>query len=129
MPVAWARRIAPALMIGRSSHEPMHAEHAIVEEASYFAVGPVWETPTKPGRRAAGLSYVQNVAAHEVAVPWFAIGGITLDNVTEVLDAGASRIAVVRAVLDASDPADAARAFASAISDARRPEAQEAACM
>ena len=128
LPVAWARRVAPDLMIGRSSHEPAHAEQAIVEEASYFAVGPVWDTPTKPGRRAAGLSYVQDVASRDVTVPWFAIGGITLDNVHEVLEAGATRIAVVRAILDARDPAEAARAFADAIAHASPGVEQEAAC-
>ena len=51
LPVEWARRIVPRLIIGRSSHEPAHAERAIAEGASYFAVGPVWDTPTKPGRR------------------------------------------------------------------------------
>lgn len=128
LPVAWARRIAPDLMIGRSSHEPAHAEQAIVEEASYFAVGPVWDTPTKPGRRAAGLSYVRDVASRSIDVPWFAIGGITLENVHEVLEAGATRIAVVRAILDARDPADAARSFAEALAHASLPVAQEAAC-
>ena len=128
LPVAWARRIAPSLMIGRSSHEPSHAEQAIVEEASYFAVGPVWDTPTKPGRRAAGLSYVQDVAARGVTVPWFAIGGINLDNVHEVLEAGATRIAVVRAILDARDPAEAARAFAVALSSVSHSAVQEVVC-
>lgn len=128
LPVAWARRLAPDLMIGRSSHEPAHAEQAIVEEATYFAVGPVWDTPTKPGRRAAGISYVQDVASRELIVPWFAIGGITLDNMHQVLEAGATRIAVVRAILDARDPAEAARGFADAIAQASHAMAQEAAC-
>ena len=128
LPVAWARRIAPSLLIGRSSHEPAHAEQAIVEDASYFAVGPVWDTPTKPGRRAAGLSYVRDVASRSIDVPWFAIGGITLDNVHEVLDAGATRVAVVRAVLDARDPAEAARGFADALAEAAHSVAQEALC-
>ena len=128
LPVAWARQIAPSLMIGRSSHEPSHAEQAIVEEASYFAVGPVWDTPTKPGRRAAGLSYVQDVAARGVTVPWFAIGGINLDNVHEVLEAGATRIAVVRAILDARDPAEAARVFAEALSTVSPSMVQEVVC-
>ncbi len=111
LPVALARRLAPSLLIGRSSHEPAHAKAAVVERASYFAVGPVWETPTKPGRPAAGLSYVRDVAARSIAIPWFAIGGITLDNVDEVLAAGATRVALVRAVLDAPDPGDAAARF------------------
>lgn len=115
LPVEWARRILPAAIIGRSSHEAAHAERAVSEQASYFAVGPVWETPTKPGRPAAGLSYVSDIAARSIAIPWFAIGGITIDNVDEVLARGATRIAVVRAILDAADPAVAAQALASAV--------------
>jgi thiamine-phosphate pyrophosphorylase len=117
LPVDDARRILPAsAIIGRSSHEPSHVAGALAEGATYFSVGPVWETPTKPGRRAAGLAYVRDVAARRVAIPWFAIGGITPDNVNEVIAAGASRIAIVRSVLDASDPADAAHRLASALS-------------
>jgi thiamine-phosphate pyrophosphorylase len=115
LPVEWARRIGPDLLIGRSSHEPAHAERAVAERATYFAVGPVWETPTKPGRKAAGLSYVRDVAGRKIDVPWFAIGGITLDNVADVLADGATRIALVRAVLDAPDPAAAAHAFVDAL--------------
>ena len=128
LPVTWAGRIVPTLMIGRSSHEPAHARQAIAEEASYFAVGPVWDTPTKPGRRAAGLSYVRDVASLAIGVPWFAIGGITLDNVHEVLDAGASRIAVVRAILDARDPAEAARGFVEALAHVPHRVVEDAAC-
>ena len=115
LPVALARRVAPAAFIGRSSHEAAHAERAIEEGADYFAVGPVWATPTKPGREPAGLSYVRDVARRNVELPWFAIGGITLDNVEQVLAAGATTIAMVRALLDARDPAEAAHAFVDAL--------------
>lgn len=125
LPVEWARRILPNGIIGRSSHEAAHAERAVTEEASYFAVGPVWETPTKPGRPAAGLSYVSDIASRAIAIPWFAIGGITIDNVDEVLARGATRIAVVRAILDAADPAVAAQALASAVT---RRASLEVAC-
>jgi len=117
LPVEHARQILPGAIIGRSSHEPAHAERAVAERASYFAVGPVWTTPTKPGRPAAGLSYVRDVAARRPPMPWFAIGGINLENVSEVLAGGAERIAVVRAILDATDPAAAARALAGALSE------------
>ena len=126
LPVEWARRVLPGRMIGRSSHATADAERAIAESASYFAVGPVWETPTKPGRKAAGLSYVREMASRSIAIPWFAIGGITLDNVSEVARAGAARIALVRAVLDAADPAEAARAFVVALATHVAPE--EALC-
>lgn len=119
LPVEWARRILPGKIIGRSSHKPAHAERAVAERAGYFAVGPVWETPTKPGRPAAGLSYVRTVAQRGIALPWFAIGGITLDNVGEVLAGGATRIAVVRAILDSRDPADAAGRFVQALAAMR----------
>lgn len=115
LPMTWARRIMPDAIVGRSSHEPAQAERAIADGADYFAVGPVWRTPTKPGRPAAGLSYVRDVAARGGAIPWFAIGGITPENVDQVLDAGASRVAVVRAVLDAPDPAAAAHELATAL--------------
>jgi thiamine-phosphate pyrophosphorylase len=127
LPVAQARRILPTAIIGRSSHEPAHAERAIAEHASYFAVGPVWETPTKPGRSAAGLSYVRDVAQRRPPMPWFAIGGINLDNVSQVIADGAERVAVVRAILDAADPAEAARGFVEALSTAAARHT-EAAC-
>jgi thiamine-phosphate pyrophosphorylase len=118
LPVEHARRILGDAIIGRSSHEPADAERAIAERASYFAVGPVWETPTKPGRRAAGLSYVRDVASRRPPMPWFAIGGINAENVSQVLAEGAERIAVVRAILDAADPAVAARALTDALAEA-----------
>ena len=119
LPPAWARRVLPpGTMIGRSSHEPADVERAIVEDASYFAVGPVWETPTKPGRKATSLSYVREVVSRGVTLPWYAIGGITLGNVEQVLEAGATRIAVVRAILDAADPASAAHGFVDALRQA-----------
>jgi hydroxymethylpyrimidine kinase/phosphomethylpyrimidine kinase/thiamine-phosphate diphosphorylase len=113
-----ARRIMPHGMVGRSSHEAAHALKAIEERADYFAVGPVWETPTKPGRKAAGLKYVHEIATLKPDIPWYAIGGIDAENVHEVLDAGARRIAVVRAILDARDPAKAASALKAALEGA-----------
>lgn len=123
LPPAWARRVLPPhATIGRSSHELADAERALAQDATYLAVGPVWETPTKPGRKAAGLSYVNEIAAGDIAVPWYAIGGITLGNVSQVLEAGATRIAVVRAILDAPDPADAACGFVEALRNTSTPE-------
>lgn len=123
LPVEWARRILGGALVGRSSHESAHAEQAISEGADYFAVGPVWETPTKPGRPATGLSYVRAVAQRDVIIPWFAIGGITPENIADVIAAGAQRVAVVRAVLDAPDPAEAAQQFVRALG-----QVPEAAC-
>jgi thiamine-phosphate pyrophosphorylase len=71
-------------------------------------VGPVWETPTKEGRPATGLGLIE-YAAREATIPWFAIGGITAENVSRVIAAGADRIVVVRAIRDADDPEAATR--------------------
>lgn len=130
LPVEWARRVFPGALVGRSSHAVTHAERAVDEGAAYFAVGPVWATPTKPGRPAAGLSYVRQVAARALPLPWFAIGGITPANVDEVLAAGATRVAVVRAILDAADPAAAAYQFGLALrgADAAEAPAEVPAC-
>lgn len=111
LPVEWARQLTPGLRLGRSTHRPEDAERAFAEAPAYFATGPVYPTPTKPGRPAAGLEYVRHVAQLAPALPWYAIGGIDLSNVQDVLDAGATRIAVVRAVLDAGDVAGAAYAL------------------
>ncbi len=111
LPVVWARQIAPKLRLGRSTHKPADADQALAEAPAYFATGPVYATPTKPGRAAAGLDYVRHVAALAPALPWYAIGGIDLSNVQDVLNAGATRIAVVRAVLDARDVVAAADAL------------------
>ena len=81
-------------------------------------MGPVWETPTKEGRPAAGLDYVRHAARVARDRPWFAIGGIDLDNVREVIAAGASRVVVVRAIRDAADPRAAAAALREALEEA-----------
>ncbi|MBX3731768.1 MAG: thiamine phosphate synthase [Verrucomicrobiae bacterium] len=95
---------------GLSSHAPDQAGRAVEAGADYVAVGPVHATPTKPGRPPATLDYVRWAAAH-LAIPWFAIGGITLDNLDAVLSAGASRVCVVSAILKHPDPAAACREF------------------
>ena len=112
-PVAEARRIiGPGKLIGLSTHSP--EQIAAAEGVDYISVGPVWETPTKPGRPAVGLELVGE-AARTARVPFFAIGGIDESNVDEVVAAGATRIAVVRAIRDAADPGAAARALRSAL--------------
>jgi thiamine-phosphate pyrophosphorylase len=87
----------------------------------YVAVGPVHATPTKPGRPAVGLDPIRHAAAH-ARVPWFAIGGIDPRTIAPVLDAGARRVAVVRAIADAADPEAAARALRGALDRAAAPE-------
>ena len=98
-------------MVGRSTHAPEQALRALEEGVDYLSVGPVWETPTKPGRPAAGLAYVRWAAENLGEKPWYAIAGIDLGNLDQVLEAGARRIVVVRAILDAPDPERAARAL------------------
>ena len=102
-------------IVGRSTHAPDQAAAADADpDVDYLAVGPVHETPTKPGRPAAGLHYVAH-AASTVKKPWFAIGGLDAGNVAEVLERGATRIVVVRAITEADDPEVAARALRDAL--------------
>ncbi|MGH3913798.1 MAG: thiamine phosphate synthase [Pseudonocardiaceae bacterium] len=115
LPVHWARRIlGDEIVIGRSTHNPAQAAHAAREPGvDYFCTGPCWVTPTKPGRRAAGLDLVRGTATARPARPWFAIGGIeTVQRLDQVLAAGAQRVVVVRAITEADDPGAAAAAFA-----------------
>ena len=119
LPVAVARRIlGPGPVIGRSSHSPLQAAAAAIEEGvDYFCAGPVWETPTKQGRPGTGTGLLTQVAVLGDARPWFAIGGISLDRLGSVLDAGATRVVVVRAITEAADPGAAAAAFAKRLRD------------
>lgn len=113
LPVPMARDIIGAdPIIGRSNND-VEAAAASAEElgSDYFCVGPTWATPTKPGRPAAGLELVERAAALDTERPWFAIGGIDLTNIDQVLDAGARRVVVVRAITEAEDPRAAAAAF------------------
>jgi thiamine-phosphate pyrophosphorylase len=114
LPVPVARRIlGPGPVIGRSSHSQQQASAAAIEEGvDYFCAGPVWATPTKPGRQGTGLPLVTQAAALAEGRPWFAIGGIGLGQLDEVLAAGATRVVVVRALTEADDPGAAAAAFA-----------------
>jgi thiamine-phosphate pyrophosphorylase len=114
LPVPIARRIVGAApLIGRSTHDPAQFDAADREPGvDYLCAGPVWTTPTKPGRPAAGLALIEH-AARVASRPWFAIGGIeSLDRLDEVIAHGAHRVVVVRAITEAEDPAAAARAFA-----------------
>jgi thiamine-phosphate pyrophosphorylase len=116
LPVPVARDIVgPEVVIGRSTHSPVQADAARTEPGvDYYCAGPVWTTPTKPGRPAAGLALLDHVAAHADARPWFAIGGIeSVDRLDEVIAHGARRVVVVRAITDAEDPGAATAAFAA----------------
>ncbi len=112
LPVPAARAIVPDAVIGRSTHDVDQVEAAAVEPGvDYFCVGPTWPTPTKPGRPAPGLDLTRYAASLGTDRPWFAIGGIDLTNLDQVLEAGATRVVVVRALTEAADPRAAAEAF------------------
>ena len=115
LPVPAARAIlGDRVMIGRSCHDEAQVAAAAVQPGvDYFCVGPTWPTPTKPGRPAPGLPLTRYAAALAADRPWFAIGGIDADNLDEVLEAGATRIVVVRALTEAADPHAAAVALRS----------------
>jgi thiamine-phosphate pyrophosphorylase len=114
-PAEVREEVGERLLIGLSTHSPEQFDAALGSEADQLSVGPVWETPTKPGRPAAGLDYVRHAAAHGGERPWFAIGGIDEANVGEVVEAGARRVVVVRAIRDAADPEAAARRLRDAL--------------
>lgn len=105
------------LRFGLSTHAPEQAMRALAAEPDYIAVGPVFATGTKPGAKPVTLDYVRWAARH-VAIPWFAIGGITLDNLDEVLAAGARRICVVSAILQARSIARACQQFRARLESA-----------
>jgi len=121
MPVAQVREIVgPEMLIGLSTHSPEQIDAVDADLVDYIGVGPIHETPTKPGRPAVGLELIRYAAAN-ATVPFFAIGGLDAGNLTEALDAGASRVCVLRAIAAAEDPERAARELRSAL-DARAPE-------
>jgi thiamine-phosphate pyrophosphorylase len=115
IPVSDARRtVGPHRLVGLSTHTPEQVQKAHELELDYVGVGPVHETPTKPGRAAVGVELVEYAARH-ARIPFFAIGGITPGNVDAVHAAGATRIAVVRALTEADDPEGTARAMRAAV--------------
>ncbi len=118
LPPSAARTVlGPDVAIGLSSNTPDLAAQAMDNtDLAYFCTGPIWATPTKPGRAAVGLDLIRSTAQREQqrqsaghhTNPWFAIGGIDLTNIDQVIDAGARRVVVVRAITEASDPTAAA---------------------
>jgi len=103
------------MIIGISTHCPNDAKKAAEQGADYIGVGPIFTTPTKPGRTAVTTEYAKWVAKN-IDIPWYAIGGIDLENMQEVLDAGAKRIAVVRAIINAESPSNATQEFLKKLS-------------
>ncbi len=114
MAVADAREQAgPGALVGLSTHSPAQFDAALAAQSAarpdQISVGPVWETPTKAGRPAAGLELIEHAARTANDATWFAIGGIDATNIADVVAAGAKGVVVVRAIRDAADPEAAAR--------------------
>ncbi|MCS6959301.1 MAG: thiamine phosphate synthase [Pseudanabaenaceae cyanobacterium SKYGB_i_bin29] len=111
LPVGVARQIlGQEAIIGLSTTKPEELAIALAEQADYVGVGPVFATPTKPGKPAIKDTYLP-YAVQNCPIPWFAIGGIDGENLAEVIQGGAQRVAVVRALITASDPKATAEAM------------------
>jgi thiamine-phosphate pyrophosphorylase len=111
IPVGLAREIlGNHKIIGRSTTNANEMLLAIAEGADYIGVGPVYKTPTKPGKDPAGLEYIE-YAANNCPIPWFAIGGVDVTNVNDVIAAGGQRVAVVRAIMESEQPNVIVRQF------------------
>ena len=95
--------LGPDKLVGRSTTNPQEMDRAIQEQADYVGVGPVYETPTKAGKAAVGPDYIRYVI-DRAPMPWYAIGGIDESNLADVIAAGAKRVAVVRAIMQATSP-------------------------
>jgi thiamine-phosphate pyrophosphorylase len=122
-PVAQAREeVGAERLVGLSTHTPAQVDASNHADVDYIGVGPVHETPTKPGRPAVGLALVRYAARH-AGHPFFAIGGINLANANVVAAAGARRIAVVRALTRVQEPEAMARALRRSIEASYRSEA------
>ena len=109
LPATWARRIVGERVVGLSSHAEGEIDAAVAlgGDIDYLVAGPVHATPTKQGRPATGTDLIR-YAAERVDIPWFAIGGIDARTLPAVLEAGARRVVVVRAITEAADPPTAA---------------------
>jgi len=116
LPTAEARDlIGPSRLLGRSTHRIEQLLEAQAQGCDYVGVGPVYATATKPDRTARGLAWVEE-ASRQATIPWYAIGGIDAERIAPVRAAGASRVAVVRAIMEADDPCAASRTLLAALS-------------
>ena len=122
LPPGWARRVYPEAVLGLSTHAPEEIDSALKLGSllDYIAVGPVNETPTKPGRPGTGLELVTYAAERITGVPWFVTGGMAPETLREALAAGAERIVVVRAITEADDPPAVAAKLKEMLTSANR---------
>ena len=120
LPIEFTRRLIEDGIVGLSTHAPGEIDRALSRSdlIDYFAVGPCFTTPTKPGRPAAGLDLVRYAVEQHTMLPWFAIGGINEANLDEVIASGATRVVVVRAITEATDPISAAEILKKRLLDA-----------
>lgn len=116
--VSQVRAPGSMLRLGLSTHTPAQCERALAAGADYVAIGPVYATCTKPMAEPVTLDYVRWASEH-IRIPWFAIGGITLDNLSDVLAAGARRVCVVSAILNMTDMAAECRKFTERLRETR----------
>lgn len=122
-PAAARRLVASKTVLGVSTHSAEQFDRAIEDpDIAYACVGPVWATPTKPGREPTGLDLVSHAARRRSVTPWFAIGGIDERSIDQVLAAGATRVVVVRAITEAEHPGSAVRALLDRMAAARASE-------
>ena len=125
LPVEEVREIVgPGLLIGLSTHSPAEIDAVDPDLVDYIGVGPVHETPTKPGRPSVGLELVRYAAAN-ATVPFFAIGGLDAGNLGDVVAAGGGRVCVLRAITGAVEPEAAARELCAVLD--RAPSARDGA--
>jgi thiamine-phosphate pyrophosphorylase len=118
MPAAEVREaVGPDAIVGLSTHSEEQIAAAAQQPVDYISVGPIWATPTKQGRPAVGIELIAH-AATDAPHPFFAIGGIDASNAVQVVEAGARRLCVVRAIRDAADPAAAAGELRRAFTEA-----------
>ncbi len=111
LPIEFARKIlGRKRLIGISTHSLNQALLAQQRDADYIGLGPVFATPTKPEYKPIGLKPI-NKASQQIEIPFVAIGGIDIENLEEVIRQGASRVAVVRALMQARDICKATRLF------------------
>ena len=105
--------------VGLSSHSPQQAQRAVLAGASYLGVGPVFATGTKPTAKPVTVEYVRWASEH-LTIPWFAIGGVNLDTLDEVLAAGAKRVCVVSAILNSKDLVGTCKRFKQRIMSGKK---------
>ena len=114
------RLVGPGRLIGVSTHSIEQARQAVLDGADYLGVGPVFPSDTKSFDELAGLEFVRQVA-EEISLPWYAIGGITAENIDEVIEAGARRVAVSATICAAEDAASASHHLGRLLAAAQEP--------